>query len=351
MRIFVLICLAVATASAVPTQSPSIPMSELSKDPRGMLAAALPLYDFGAATMSPWHFKGSYQLYDESGDPTQQGTYEYWWQSPKVYRSSWNRGNATRTEWHTQDGKTVYKATGERLFYFEHNLEKFLFSPVPDPATLASAGIEINADQLEIGKTKLPCAEIKARMRSDGTTPMLIGVPEGDYCFDTAMPVLRIEYLFHSVSVEFNKLAKTQGRFLAADITVADGRHRLLTFNAGTADGIPNGDAALVPPADATPMEAEEGTLSPSQSKLEKKVFPVYPQAAKATHAGGVVLLDAMIGKDGRVRDVRVLSTPSRWLVSASEDAVGKWQYAPLVVDGQPEEVNTIIVVFFRPGY
>src|SRR3954463_4533356 len=130
MRTFIFSCLAIAAVSTVSAQSPSNRTPERLKDPRGMLAEALPQYDFDDTTMKPWHMKGTYQLYDESGNPTQQGSYEYWWESPKVYRSSWNRPDATRTEWHTIEGKTVYKGTGDRLLYFEHKLGTLLFSPV-----------------------------------------------------------------------------------------------------------------------------------------------------------------------------------------------------------------------------
>ena len=316
-----------------------------------MLAAALPQYDFGGTTMKPWHIKGTYQLYDQSGKPAQQGSYEYWWESAKVYRSSWNRSDATRTEWHTIDGKTAYKATGDRLFYFEHKLETLLFSPVPDPAKLDSAAVELRKDQLEMGKVKLPCAEIRARMRSNGTTPILPGTPAGDYCFDPSLPVLRIEHLFNSVYVEFDKLTKTQGRILAQEITITDGRQKLLVFDVGVADEFRNEIAVLNPPVDATPVAIEESPSSPSQLLLGKKVPPVYPPAAKASHVSGVVILDAMIGKDGRLKDIRVLETPSPLLTSASKDAVAQWQYAPFIVDGQPQEVNTIINVSFSLGY
>lgn len=351
MRIFTLICLAIAAVSADSAQSPPTPIPELPKDPRGMLAAALPLYDFSGVTTKPWHLKGTYQLYDESGNPGQQGTYEYWRESPKVYRSSWNRTDATRTEWHTIDGKTVYRATGDRLFYFEHKLETLLFSPVPDPATLDLAGVELKKDQLEMGKIKLPCAEIKARMRSNGTTPVLPGMPLANYCFDPSLPVLRIEHLFNSVYVEFDKLTRTQNRILAREITITDGRHKLLVFNVGMMDELANENAMLIPPVDAIPVAMEESPSLAKQGLLAKKVPPVYPPAAKASHVTGVVILDTMIGKDGRIKDIRVLEAPSPLLTSASKDAVAQWQYAPFIVDGQPQEVNTIISVFFSLGY
>ena len=316
-----------------------------------MLSAALPLYDFGGATMKPWHIKGTYQLYDESGAPAQQGNYEYWRESPNVYRSSWNRTDATRTEWHTIDGKTVYKATGDRLSYFEHKLETLLFSPVPDPAKLDPLGVDLKKEQLEIGKIKLPCAQIKARMRSNGTTLILLGVPQGDYCFDPKLSVLRIEHLFNSVCVEFNKLARIQNRILAQKITITAGSHNLLVFNVAMAEELPSGDTSLSPPADAMPVATEENPSSPSAGLLLDKVPPVYPPAAKASHVSGVVVLDTMIGKDGRPKDIRVLNTPSPLLTLSSKDAVARWRYAPFIVDGQPEEVNTIINVVFSLGY
>ena len=350
MRIFALLCFAFGAVSAVSAQSPAIPKPELPRDPRDMLAAALPQYDFGTTT-KPWHIKGTYQLYDESGNPAQQGSYEHWQESAKVYRSSWNRTDATRTEWHTIDDKTVYKATGDRLFYFEHKLETLLFSPVPDPAKLDFAGVELKKNQLEMGKVKLRCADIKARMRSNGTTPVLPGLPTGTYCFDPSLPVLRVERLFNSVDVEFNKLTRMQNRILAQEITITDGRHKQLVFEVDTTDELPNEHAVLPPPVDAIPVAGEERPSSPRQGLLAKKVFPIYPPAAKASHVSGVVILDAMIGKDGRVRDMRVLETPSPLLTSASKEAVAQWQYAPFNVDGQPQEVNTIINVFFSLEY
>ena len=316
-----------------------------------MLAAAAPQYDFDGTSMKPWHLKGTYQLYDEAGNPTQKGTYEYWWESAKVHRSSWSRTDATRTEWHTIDEKMFYRATGDRLFYFEHELEQLLFSPVPDLARLDPAAFELKKDQLEIGKIKLPCAEIKARMRSNGTTPILPGVPAGSFCFDPLLPLIRIEHLFNSVYVEFNKLTKLQDRVLAREIDISDGRHKLLVFDVDEAEEIPHDNAALIPPADATVAAAQGKSSSLSQGVLAKKVPPVYPLAAKASRISGVVILDTVVGTDGRVRDIRVLETPSPLLTSASRDAVAQWQYAPFVVDGKPQEVNTIIDFIFSIGY
>jgi hypothetical protein len=57
-------------------------LPSLPNDPGEILAAAQPLYDFNSADLKPWHLKAAYQLYNQSGKPSEEGTFEYWWSSP-----------------------------------------------------------------------------------------------------------------------------------------------------------------------------------------------------------------------------------------------------------------------------
>lgn len=346
--LFACIVIAVTTvASAQPTPNST---TWVPKDPRDMLNSALPLYSFNMGSVAPWHLKGSYQLYDEAGNPSTRGTYEYWQEAPNVSRTSWNRPDATRTEWHRADGTAVYKDSGDRLFYFEHELKRFLLNPVPDPSRLDSTEVELKKDSFEAGKIKLPCAEVKARMRSDGTTPISLDVPAANYCFDTSLPVLRLEHLLNSVYVHFDKLAKWRDRVLAQEITVTDGQRKLLVFNLDVIEGFSQDNTMFTPPPEAVLFAAEKGHRSENGSRLIKKAPPVYPLAAKASHVAGIVLLDVLVGQDGKVKDIRVLSTPSPLLSSPSKEAVAQWQYVPYTIDGQPKEFNTVINVVFSLG-
>jgi outer membrane biosynthesis protein TonB len=60
------------------------------------------------------------------------------------------------------------------------------------------------------------------------------------------------------------------------------------------------------------------------------------------------VLLDALIGADGKVCDMHVLASPSPYLSKSAEDAVSHWQYAPYLVNGEPQEVSTRINIIFE---
>jgi TonB family protein len=84
-----------------------------------------------------------------------------------------------------------------------------------------------------------------------------------------------------------------------------------------------------------------------AQSNLITKVQPVYPVAAKAARTQGTVELDAVISKDGIPVELRVVSSPSGDLSEASLEAVRQWRYRPTLLNGEPVEVTTTIIVNF----
>jgi len=84
-------------------------------------------------------------------------------------------------------------------------------------------------------------------------------------------------------------------------------------------------------------------------AKLIKKVAPVYPSLALATRVQGIVRFNAVIGKDGAVRSLQVMSG-APMLVQAATDAVKQWRYSPTFFSGQPVEVVTQVDVNFKIG-
>ncbi len=118
----------------------------LPDDPQKLLAAAEPFYDFNSPELKPWHLKATYQLYDDKGKPSEQGTYEYWWASPQVYRSTWTRKKATFSDWHTADGKHLVLSKGKPLGYFEEGLRSDFVSPLPIPDGPDSQKVELESE-------------------------------------------------------------------------------------------------------------------------------------------------------------------------------------------------------------
>jgi protein TonB len=76
---------------------------------------------------------------------------------------------------------------------------------------------------------------------------------------------------------------------------------------------------------------------------------PVYPILARQARVQGTVELKAVIGKDGRIQDLSIVSG-NPLLVDAAMNAVKQWVYKPTYLNGQPVQVATEIDVHFRLG-
>jgi protein TonB len=84
-------------------------------------------------------------------------------------------------------------------------------------------------------------------------------------------------------------------------------------------------------------------------AKLISRVQPAYPQLAIQARIQGNVVLHAIIGRDGQVSELQVLSGHPL-LVNAALDAVRQWRYNPTLLNGQAVEVETTITVSFVLG-
>jgi protein TonB len=84
-----------------------------------------------------------------------------------------------------------------------------------------------------------------------------------------------------------------------------------------------------------------------TQGLLLHKVEPVYPKIALAARVTGVVLVKAVIGKDGVIKELEVVNG-SPLLAPAALDAVKQWRYRPYLLNGEPVEVETNITVTFQ---
>lgn len=118
----------------------------------------------------------------------------------------------------------------------------------------------------------------------------------------------------------------------------------------GVPGGMPGGaplPEVSVPPPPPLPREPVRpgGKIRPPQ-KI-KDVAPVYPHMAQQAGVQGLVILEAVIGENGRVRDVRVLRS-NPLLDQAAVDAVRQWQFTPTLLNGEPVPVVMTVTVAFK---
>ena len=98
------------------------------------------------------------------------------------------------------------------------------------------------------------------------------------------------------------------------------------------------------PPPPAEPVRVGGNIIAPTKTK---NIDPVYPAVAQAARVSGVVILEAVIGPDGRVTNVNILrSVPL--LDDAAVAAVRQWEYTPTLLNGVPVPVIMTVTVNFQ---
>jgi protein TonB len=78
------------------------------------------------------------------------------------------------------------------------------------------------------------------------------------------------------------------------------------------------------------------------------RVDPKYTEAARAAKVAGIVVVEAIIGKDGRVQDVKVIKGLPMGLSEEAETAVRRWRFKPGTLGGQPVATIFTLTVTFK---
>jgi periplasmic protein TonB len=125
----------------------------------------------------------------------------------------------------------------------------------------------------------------------------------------------------------------------------------------GTMGGVIGGIIGSVPTAAPPPPPVVKEKPPPPPQRIRvggnvqaanliRKITPQYPPLAKQARVQGVVKFQAIIGKDGTIQNLQLLSGHPL-LVPAATEAVKQWMYRPTLLNGEPVEVVTQIDVNF----
>ncbi len=97
----------------------------------------------------------------------------------------------------------------------------------------------------------------------------------------------------------------------------------------------------------AVAQAAERAHLSPAAAGIvSRSVEPDYPLLAKQMKVEGAVVMDALIGRDGNIQHLQILSGP-KILSAAAREAVQQWRFRPFLQSGQAVETESRITVNF----
>lgn len=129
-----------------------------------------------------------------------------------------------------------------------------------------------------------------------------------------------------------------------------------LGVTGGVPGGVPGGSAGgvlggILSAANTAPPKVQVQRLRISSgvqaSKLISQPKPIYPPIARQARVFGEVVLQAVISKNGTVENLKVIKGHPM-LTQSALDAVSKWRYQPTILNGEPVEVDTQIIVNFN---
>ncbi|HZW95650.1 MAG TPA: TonB family protein [Candidatus Eremiobacteraceae bacterium] len=112
----------------------------------------------------------------------------------------------------------------------------------------------------------------------------------------------------------------------------------------GVIGGIISSTPVAVPKV-ATPQRVRV-SQGVSAGLLVRRVNPNYPPLARQARIQGQVVLRAVISKDGSIENLTLVSGHPM-LAPAAIDAVKQWKYKPYLLNGEPVEVDTEVLVNF----
>jgi TonB family protein len=99
-------------------------------------------------------------------------------------------------------------------------------------------------------------------------------------------------------------------------------------------------------PPDQPPQKRRIHESSIDPAMLTRRVEPIYPSIPKQLHRSGKVELRAIIGIDGGIQSLEVVSGDPLFVDSALQ-AVRQWHYKPTYLNNQAVEIDTYITVIY----
>lgn len=161
---------------------------------------------------------------------------------------------------------------------------------------------------------------------------------------------LRVRFQVGSEMLARNRVGRFQGVEVAIDVTTS-------ADNTPLAKGHIDALNTFVPTDDIFAVAATMHKVNDKPAVINSGVAaglrltsvpPVYPAESKHRDVTGAVIMEVLIGRDGRVRHVQVRSAPDQFLAASAVEAVRHWTYKPFLLNGVPTEVDTTVTVNYN---
>lgn len=325
-----LLALAVARADNVPELAGRLHEAKLSSS-------------LDTEGLKRWHLKLDVQLLGEKGKQTEAGVIEEWWISPTSFEIAYTFPSYTAVEVRSEKDLSRTKDAGTPPAMLRLLLQQVVH-PMPGDKDVDQSQPELRS--LSLGKVPLECIMLTEKSKMAPAPPLGL-FPT--YCFDRGKDSLRLSYDFVSQAVVRNGTGVFQARTVTTSFSVLEDGSQVAAAHVVTLE---SQALMALPLIDPTQLKVVRNNPRVGSGVMAGHILtqipPVYPEAARQRHSSGTVILDAVIGADGRIHSLRLASAPDPDLAIAALVGVRKWTYTPYLLDGNPVDVQTTITVNFN---
>ena len=169
----------------------------------------------------------------------------------------------------------------------------------------------------------------------------LVGLPQGNYVVEAALPGFET----------FQQKLTLDGQDVHRDIIMSVGSLQetiAVTNDPNNLPWIP-GERYQPRPANCGASGGRGGdTKIGGQIRQPRKLYHVPPIYPSGTTAPSIVKLDALIGTDGLVKEVKLTNDAAPTFARSAIDAVRQWEFDPTLLNCAPIEVRMSVLVDFR---
>ena len=330
LAVFFCVCLFALSSSAAEKSDPKA---------EAVLQQARELGDLHQAGTASFRLQASFETYDYKGVPDGKGvmseTYvqDGLWQRSILYRDKHSMVTSV-------DGKVreVSDSDYQTTFAMTRTMEA-LFAPVPAAGQLSKYSYKLTS--VKAGTVSLQC--VVASLPYEGERAS--SAPNAAYCMDADPAVVRLVEGHNGLRFTFNRMRRFGSVYVPGEITMMEKGLLRAHIRVDGIVAVPSlkADDVHLPPADAGGAKVVDGRTI--DITAIRKTAPKYPDEAKLHRIQGTVVLHAIIGKDGTIRDLELISAPDDSLVESAMVAARQWAYTPYLVNGMATEVDTNITI------
>lgn len=296
----------------------------------------------------PFRLTATFTDRDEKGK-TRTGQYSELW----VSKDRWKR-EVTVGDYHEASaniaGVYYQLVSSPRMDFAAARMIDYLSPELPNPTDAETTNKEWSLKSAKVGGIEMIQVTHTKIIKNDGTSLPLSAAffftPQSGYIRAVQWP---------GRAVFYNDVHNSLGRIVPYTVSLKseDKEFTEIKISEFSDPGTPPDDAFLIP--GATKFDAStDAVMSITPKTLHtlqiKNLPPVFPEMSRAMRASGDVEMQVTIGRDGHLRDLKVIQgiNPNFDFVDSATTKVRNDTFRPFLLNGVPTSVTGIITIHYR---